>query len=250
MGIACLSSVNYYPHHIGDYAKDTAHLSMLEDAAYRRMLDVYYGTEKPLPADSMKVCRLVRARSLAERKAVDAVLTEFFVLEADGWRNKRADIEIVQAQSKAEKARASAALSWQSRRNANAMRTHTEGNAPNNQEPIANNQKEKNEVGQEPPDAAQQEGKNGHHYLAEARSVLTFLNEKTGRNYEPLKVNLELIVARMKEGATVIDMRQVIAKKCREWQGDEKMAQYLRPATLFNRTKFAQYKGELINVEG
>ena len=43
--------VNYYPHHIGDYSKDTSHLTMLEDAAYRRMLDVYYATEKPLPLD-------------------------------------------------------------------------------------------------------------------------------------------------------------------------------------------------------
>jgi hypothetical protein len=38
----------------------------------------------------------------------------------------------------------------------------------------------------------------------------------------------------------------VIAKKCREWLHDEHMNEYLRPATLFNRTKFAQYQGELV----
>jgi hypothetical protein len=30
--------------------------------------------------------------------------------------------------------------------------------------------------------------------------------------------------------------------------GDEKMNEYLRPATLFNRTKFAQYQGELVTT--
>ena len=79
----------------------------------------------------------------------------------------------------------------------------------------------------------------------DALQVLGFLNEKTGRNYEPVPANLELICARLAEGATVEDCRAVIAKKSRDWATDEKMAQYLRPATLFNRTKFAQYKGEL-----
>lgn len=80
---------------------------------------------------------------------------------------------------------------------------------------------------------------------AKSREVLDFLNSKTGRQYEPVPANLELIVARLKEGATLDDCRAVIAKKCRDWSGDEKMAPYLRPATLFNRTKFAQYRGEL-----
>ena len=31
--------VNYYEHHLGDYAKDTGHLSMLEHGAYRIQLD-------------------------------------------------------------------------------------------------------------------------------------------------------------------------------------------------------------------
>lgn len=31
--------MNYYPFHIGDYLTETAHLSWLEDCAYRRLLD-------------------------------------------------------------------------------------------------------------------------------------------------------------------------------------------------------------------
>lgn len=80
----------------------------------------------------------------------------------------------------------------------------------------------------------------------DAVEILGFLNEKAGRNYEPVMVNIEMIVARLKEGATPDDCRAVIAKNCREWKTDERMSLYLRPATLFNRTKFAQYKGELV----
>ena len=79
-----------------------------------------------------------------------------------------------------------------------------------------------------------------------ARLVLDFLNTKTGRYYRPVKANLEIIAARLADGATEQELCQVVAKKCREWAGDEKMVMYLRPATLFNRTKFAQYQGELL----
>lgn len=79
-----------------------------------------------------------------------------------------------------------------------------------------------------------------------AREIITFLNEKTGRAYKPVAANLELIEARLREGYTPKELRQVIAKKCREWAGNEDMELYLRPETLFGRRKFAQYSGELV----
>jgi uncharacterized protein YdaU (DUF1376 family) len=131
--------LNYYSHHIGDYARDTAHLTPLEDLAYRRMLDLYYASERPLPSNRQGLYRLLRLRTKEETKAVDSVLQEFFT-EIDGsWHNKRADEEIAKWQSKAAKAKSSAAHRWHSEGNANAsanaMRTHTEGNANQNQEP-------------------------------------------------------------------------------------------------------------------
>lgn len=83
----------------------------------------------------------------------------------------------------------------------------------------------------------------------QAREALGFLNAKTGRNFRMVDANLGPIMARMKEGATMRELRAVIARKCRDWGADEKMAQYLRPATLFNATKFAQYVGEVPPVE-
>lgn len=78
-----------------------------------------------------------------------------------------------------------------------------------------------------------------------ADEVLAHLNVKTGRNYKPVPANVCLIAARLKEGATPEECRLVIDAKTAEWGGSEKMSKFLRPATLFNATKFAQYVGEL-----
>jgi uncharacterized phage protein (TIGR02220 family) len=75
--------------------------------------------------------------------------------------------------------------------------------------------------------------------------VLTHLNAKTNSEYQPVDSNLRLIAARLKEGATVDQCKDVIDRKVLDWATDEKMAQYLRPKTLFNATNFAQYVGEL-----
>lgn len=84
--------MNYYEHHLGDYAKDTGHLSMLEHGAYRILLDRYYSTEAGIPED--QVYRLARARTDAERAAVDAVLAEFFTRISGVWINRRAEAEL------------------------------------------------------------------------------------------------------------------------------------------------------------
>jgi uncharacterized protein YdaU (DUF1376 family) len=86
--------VNYYEHHIGDYAAATGHLSLVEDAVYSRMLRRYYLQEGPLPSDSRQIARLVGARAQDELDAVEAVLAEFFDLLDDGWHQKRADEDI------------------------------------------------------------------------------------------------------------------------------------------------------------
>jgi len=78
-----------------------------------------------------------------------------------------------------------------------------------------------------------------------ARRVLIFLNEKADRRFEPVAANLDLIVARLKQGATEDDCRAVIAAKCREWLADPEKAVWVRPSTLFRASNFAQYKGQL-----
>ena len=102
--------MNYYPFHLGDYATHTAHLEPMEDLAYRRMLDLYYRTESPLPQDPTEVARLIRLRDHAA--AVRDVLTEFFDATPDGWRHKRCDSEIAKYKAMADGGRKGAAVRW------------------------------------------------------------------------------------------------------------------------------------------
>lgn len=84
--------MNYYERHLGDYARDTGHLSLVEHGIYTLLLDRYYASESPIP-DADKY-RVARARTRDEKAALDAVLAEFFVLDDGRWHNKRADAEI------------------------------------------------------------------------------------------------------------------------------------------------------------
>jgi uncharacterized phage protein (TIGR02220 family) len=124
----------------------------------------------------------------------------------------------------------------------------TRGNGNAEAEAEEDIKKKQDTVGQTPPDVSPRlivSKIAGPNLREQARKVLEFLNAKTGRNYQPVEANLDFIIGRLRDGASEDDLRSVIAKKTREWRGDEKMNQFLRPATLFNRTKFAQYCGEL-----
>ena len=97
--------MNFYPHHIGDYLTATAHLSWIEDCAYRRLLDLYYSREQAIPGDVGQAARLCRATTKDERKAVETVLAEFFTLTDKGWTHTRCEEEIVKAAEAADRAR-------------------------------------------------------------------------------------------------------------------------------------------------
>lgn len=75
--------------------------------------------------------------------------------------------------------------------------------------------------------------------------VLSHLNEKANRSFQPVPANTKLIAARIREGATVDQLKAVVDAKVAEWGFDPKMSAYLRPETLFGATKFAQYVGAL-----
>jgi uncharacterized protein YdaU (DUF1376 family) len=82
--------MHYYQFNIGDYNKHTMHLSPLEDITYRRLLDMYYDTESPIPTDIPWVSRRLRI----EAGIVKAMLIEFFEYTENGYINRRADVEI------------------------------------------------------------------------------------------------------------------------------------------------------------
>lgn len=85
-----------YLHHIGDFTRDTVHLEPVEECYYRRALDLYYKNEMPLDPDVNEVCRLLRAKTGSQKKAVQTILKEFFTLEEDGFHQYRCDHEIAE----------------------------------------------------------------------------------------------------------------------------------------------------------
>lgn len=71
--------------------------------------------------------------------------------------------------------------------------------------------------------------------------IVQYLNQKTNKNFKHTsKVTQRHIRARLAEGFTVNDFKQVIDNKCSDWLRDQKMKEYLRPETLFG-TKFESY---------
>jgi uncharacterized protein YdaU (DUF1376 family) len=119
--------MNYYPFHVGDYTTHTAHLDPIEDLAYRRMLDMYYLREEPLPASVPDVARLIRLRD--HEQQVESVLSEFFHLSPDGWRQGRCDAEIGKMQDLQQKQREKANKRWRGSGNADAVQKESSSNA-------------------------------------------------------------------------------------------------------------------------
>jgi uncharacterized protein YdaU (DUF1376 family) len=89
--------VNFFKLFIGDYQRDTAHMTIAEHGAYMLMLQHYYATEKPLPSGKA-LHRMLRAQDKTERDAIDAVVAQFWLETDAGLVNERADKEIAKAE--------------------------------------------------------------------------------------------------------------------------------------------------------
>jgi len=131
--------MHYYSFHVSDYIHDTAHLSNDEDLAFRRLLDLYYTQEKPIPNKTHEVARRIRMGKKVD--AVQTVLEEFFMYsqEHDFWYHKRCDETIIAYQAKAERNRAVGKLGGRPKSNPEETQTVSKDNP--NQEPITNNHK-------------------------------------------------------------------------------------------------------------
>ena len=131
--------MHYYSFHVSDYIHDTAHLNNDEDLAFRRLLDLYYTQEKPIPNKTQEVARRIRmGKNIV---AVQTVLEEFFMYsqEHDFWFHKRCDETIAAYQAKAERNREVGKLGG--RPKANPEETQMVSKHNPNQEPITNNHK-------------------------------------------------------------------------------------------------------------
>lgn len=75
-----------------------------------------------------------------------------------------------------------------------------------------------------------------------ATSILHFLNRAAGREYRETGGNLDLIKARLSEvGEDIEGVKAMITRQCELWKGDPTMDEFLRPETLFRKSKFPSY---------
>jgi len=100
--------MHYYQFHIGDYKSHTHHLSIIEDLAFRRLLDFYYLHEQPIK--QRDIARQIGMRE--HEQEVLTVLDEFFISTEGGYINPRADKEIAKFKEFAEAGKRGAAKRW------------------------------------------------------------------------------------------------------------------------------------------
>lgn len=93
-------------------------------------------------------------------------------------------------------------------------------------------------------------GGKGKKEIPPYQEIITYLNEKAGTAYRhSSEKTKDLIDARWNNGFRLGDFKIVIEKKVTEWKkppkpGEESMAKYIRPETLFG-TKFESYLNQL-----
>ena len=128
--------MHYFSFHISDYMSHTAHLTPLEDLAYRRCMDIYYLHEKPLLEDIGEVAREIRMpENIPE---VTYVLNKYFIHSVGkGWTLARADGEIQKYKNRIE----GASRGGKSTALANRKLTASQPPLTNNHKPITNNHK-------------------------------------------------------------------------------------------------------------
>lgn len=95
--------MKFYKRFPGDITIKTGDLSLTEFGAYDRLLDHYYAKETPI--DPARVYTVTRCQSASDRRAVDAVLLEYWTLTPLGWVQQRADEMIAEAAPRIEAAR-------------------------------------------------------------------------------------------------------------------------------------------------
>jgi uncharacterized protein YdaU (DUF1376 family) len=132
--------MHYYQFNIGDYIKDTAHLELVEDAIYRRLIDHYYMTESPIPNETQTVIKRLRLGSV--EVILQAILVEFFHLNPDDncWHHTRCDKEITAYRKRCEINKKVGKLGGRPKKTESVISGFPEKTLTNNHKPLTINQ--------------------------------------------------------------------------------------------------------------
>jgi len=132
--------MHYYPHHIGDFLRDTVSLTPQESYFYLRLIWLYYESEKPLPNDTETLAFKVGARG--QEDCLSLLLRTFFRYDSDlnSYTHQRIDAEIRKYQRKAASARGANQIRWTLEKDKKSdLNSDTDQILTNNQQPITNN---------------------------------------------------------------------------------------------------------------
>lgn len=235
--------MNFFKLYIGDYQRDTAHLSVVEHGAFLLMLQHYYATEKPLPLDIRAICRLIRADSKQDREATEKVLAEFWTETSEGYVNNRAMREILKADTQRTINRELGKRGGRPRKTESDIEQQTE------QKTESVSEIEPNDNPNQTPDTRHKnqdllsDSPSANADLAACREILTFLNRMTGRKYRDVDANIRLVRGILRK-TPIAEVKRTLAYMGDKWRDDPKMYPYLRPATLFAAKNFESYYAE------
>jgi uncharacterized protein YdaU (DUF1376 family) len=133
-------TVHWYKRNIGDYAKKTGRLTMLQHGSYTLLLDACYDREQ-FPTLEQAI-EWVWASTPEEIEAVKFVLSRFFINEENGtFTQSRVLDELLDYHSKADKNKQIAIDRETKRRENSTNRARSVNEAPPNQEPRTKNHK-------------------------------------------------------------------------------------------------------------
>lgn len=109
----------WMPLYIGDYLRDTGHLTTVEHGAYMLLIMQAWTREGLLPDDDERLRVLCRMTPKQWRLSRSAIM-EMFQKVDGGYRHKRVDAELKKANKNREQRQAAGTASAQARANANA----------------------------------------------------------------------------------------------------------------------------------
>lgn len=170
------------------------HLTDEEDLTYRRLLDMYYDSEKPIPKETQWVARRLRVGC----EVVTRVLQDFFIETEKGWQHSRCDVEIAGYRDIVARNKKNGKLGGRPRKTQSVSSGNPVVTLTSNQEPVTSNQKEKKDTSPK-----------GSFLLVE--EIFNYWKEKTGKKKAQLGGALKSkILGRIKDGYSVEDIKQAI----------------------------------------
>jgi uncharacterized protein YdaU (DUF1376 family) len=116
-------SLRYYNRYPGDYARDTAHLTLEEHGAYVLLMDYAYMHDGLVPLETRRIARILGVHT-NKAKTLWGSVKLLWKLTPLGYRHKRIDAELAQAAERQAKGRKLANARWNAVRSATRDANH------------------------------------------------------------------------------------------------------------------------------